>query len=185
LLLNHRKNTTIYAVPEVRTGDADFDQVFLLNGFPAEVLQQALDASIRGWLLERFRDVTPTLETENGRLTVSVSLRATKGMFSLSYGRQVLVYAVPGSSDNRLLWPTAPGNLMGNGFVPSRCTRSTAAPHSGALPIGMTWEFCVRTSPDCGRLHHWNRPRCLKSSPNRKMLAECDSLWRNQSCGSL
>jgi len=89
LLLNHRKNTSIYAVPEVRTGDADFDGVFLLNGFPSEVLREALDAPTRGWLLERFRNVNPTLETENGRLTISVVLRATKGLFMLPYGREI------------------------------------------------------------------------------------------------
>ena len=32
--------------------------------------------------------------------------------------RQVLVYSVPGSADNCLLWPTGRGNDLRNGFVP-------------------------------------------------------------------
>lgn len=89
LLLNHRKNTTIHAVPEVRTGDADFDQVFLLNGFPAEVLREALDAPTRQWLLATYRAKTPTLETEHGALNLGVVLRASQGLWSLPYGREI------------------------------------------------------------------------------------------------
>ena len=89
LLLNHRKNTTIVAVPEVRTGDGDFDQTFLLNGFPSEVLCQALDATTRAWLLDRFREKTPTLETEQGRLRLNVVLRNTRGLWALPSGREI------------------------------------------------------------------------------------------------
>jgi len=89
LLLNHRRNTTIYAVPEVRTGDADFDQVFLLNGFPAEVLREALDAPTRQWLLATYREKTPTLETEHGSLRVGVVLRASQGVWMLPSGREM------------------------------------------------------------------------------------------------
>ncbi len=89
LLLNHRKNTTIYAVPEVRTGDGEFDQVFLLNGFPPEVLREALDASTRQWLLATYREKTPTLETEHGALRLTVVLRASRGPWSLPFGREI------------------------------------------------------------------------------------------------
>lgn len=89
LLLNHRKNTSIYAVPEVRTGDPDFDGVFLLNGFPAEVLRDALDAPTRAWLLERFRTAEPTVETEDGSIRIRVPLRAKEGILALPYGREI------------------------------------------------------------------------------------------------
>jgi FG-GAP-like repeat len=49
----------------------------------------------------------------DGQLEIVVSLKDGEDQ-----ERQVLVYTVPGSSDNCLLWPTARGNLMRNGFVP-------------------------------------------------------------------
>ena len=49
----------------------------------------------------------------DGQLEIVVSLKDGEDQ-----ERQVLVYTVPGSSDNCMLWPTARGNLMRNGFVP-------------------------------------------------------------------
>ena len=72
LLLNHRKNTTILAVPEVRTGYSEFDELFLLNGFPAEVLRDALDTPTRTWVIEQFTSREPTLTTERGEITLDV-----------------------------------------------------------------------------------------------------------------
>jgi len=71
LLLNHRRNTTIHGVPEVRTGDAQFDQLFLLNGFPDGVLRDALDGPNRAWLTEQFATREPTLETRDGEIAVA------------------------------------------------------------------------------------------------------------------
>jgi hypothetical protein len=71
LLLNHRRNTTIHGVPEVRTGDAQFDQLFLLNGFPDGVLRDALDGPVRAWLTEQFGAREPTLETQVGEISVA------------------------------------------------------------------------------------------------------------------
>lgn len=49
----------------------------------------------------------------DGQLEIVVNLKDGEDQ-----ERQVLVYTVPGSSDNCLLWPTGRGNLMRNGFVP-------------------------------------------------------------------
>jgi len=49
----------------------------------------------------------------DGQLEIVVSLKDGEDQ-----ERQVLVYTVPGSSDNCMLWPTARGNLMRNGLVP-------------------------------------------------------------------
>jgi hypothetical protein len=49
----------------------------------------------------------------DGQLEIVVSLKDGEDQ-----ERQVLVYTVPGSSDNCMLWPTARGNLMRTGFVP-------------------------------------------------------------------
>jgi len=49
----------------------------------------------------------------DGQLEIVVSLKDGEDQ-----ERQGLVYTVPGSSDNCMLWPTARGNLMRNGFVP-------------------------------------------------------------------
>jgi hypothetical protein len=74
LLVNHRRNTFMPGVPEVRAGDAPFDQLFLVNGFPVSVLQETLDPATRGWLLERFAKREPTLKTEGGDLTLALPL---------------------------------------------------------------------------------------------------------------
>lgn len=76
LLLNHRRNTVIHAVPEVRTGDPQFDGVFLLNGFPATVLAEALDRPTRVWLLEQYGSREPSLQTEGGELTLGVVVQS-------------------------------------------------------------------------------------------------------------
>jgi hypothetical protein len=49
----------------------------------------------------------------DGQLEIVVSLKDGEDQ-----ERQVLVYSVPGSSDNCMLWPTARGNHLRNGFVP-------------------------------------------------------------------
>ena len=87
LLLNHRHNTTILGVPEVRTGDPEFDQLFLLNGFPVEVLRELMDPSTRDWLLARYRTADPPLGTRDGALTLGVPLRMKDGLWSLPGSR--------------------------------------------------------------------------------------------------
>jgi len=49
----------------------------------------------------------------DGQLEIVLSLKDGE-----SGKRQVLVYTVPGSSGNCMLWPTGRGNLLRNGFVP-------------------------------------------------------------------
>ncbi len=86
-MVNHRRNTTILGVPEVRTGDPDFDAVFLVNGFPSEVLTDALDDRTRRWLLDGFRVEDPRLETAKDALTISVPVRTMQGLWALPSGR--------------------------------------------------------------------------------------------------
>jgi hypothetical protein len=50
---------------------------------------------------------------QDGQLEILVSLKDGENK-----ERQVLVYTVPGSSNNCVLWATGRGNLMRNGFVP-------------------------------------------------------------------
>jgi hypothetical protein len=49
----------------------------------------------------------------DGTLEIVVSLKDGEDR-----ARQVLVFNVPGSADNCLLWPTGRGNLLRNGYVP-------------------------------------------------------------------
>ncbi len=49
----------------------------------------------------------------NGTLEILVSLKDGEDKT-----RQVMVYTVPGSTDNCMLWPTGRGNLFRNGYVP-------------------------------------------------------------------
>ncbi|MBK7586071.1 MAG: hypothetical protein IPI67_38540 [Myxococcales bacterium] len=74
LRVNHRKNTRIHGVPEVRTGDAQFDGLFLLNGFPPSVVEAALDGPTRAWLVEQFAAREPPLTAEAGEVTLNVVL---------------------------------------------------------------------------------------------------------------
>lgn len=75
LLLSHRRNTNVHGVPEVRTGDARFDGLFLLNGCPPSALQAALDRPTRAWLVEQFSAREPTLSAERGEVSLRVVLQ--------------------------------------------------------------------------------------------------------------
>ena len=55
----------------------------------------------------------PTRQVKEGYLATTLNLKDGEDQ-----QRMVLVYTVPGSADNCLLWPTGRGNLLRNGFVP-------------------------------------------------------------------
>ena len=57
----------------------------------------------------------PTIADADGDGTLDIIVSLKDGEDGT---RQVLVYRVPGSSDNCLLWPTGRGNLLRNGYVP-------------------------------------------------------------------
>jgi hypothetical protein len=58
----------------------------------------------------------PTVADANGdgEMEIIVSLKDGEDRV-----QQVLVYTVPGSANNCLLWPTGRGNYLRNGYVPS------------------------------------------------------------------
>ena len=66
-------------------------------------------------LPERGAMAVPTIADVDGdgQLEIVVSLKEGEDKT-----RQVLVYTVPGSSNNCMPWPTGRGNLLRNGFVP-------------------------------------------------------------------
>ena len=57
----------------------------------------------------------PTIADANGDGTLEIVVSLKDGD---DRERQVLVYEVPGSAENCLLWPTGRGNLLRNGYVP-------------------------------------------------------------------
>ncbi len=75
LLVNGRSRNKILATPEVRTGDPGFDEPFLVNGFPDEVVRAVLDAPTRHWFVTRFPEHDVKLSTERGWLHLAKSLR--------------------------------------------------------------------------------------------------------------
>ncbi|MBX3184021.1 MAG: VCBS repeat-containing protein [Polyangiaceae bacterium] len=58
----------------------------------------------------------PTIADTNGDGTLEIVVSLKDG---IDRGAQVLVYEVPGSATNCLLWPTGRGNLRRDGYVPS------------------------------------------------------------------
>jgi hypothetical protein len=87
LMVHDRARTTILGVPEVRTGDPEFDRVYLVNGLPAEVLAEALDPATRGWIVGTFGERDPGIETEKGFVAVAVRLRVMEGAWAVPRGR--------------------------------------------------------------------------------------------------
>lgn len=57
----------------------------------------------------------PTIADADGDGTLEIVVSLKDGEDGL---RQVLVYRVPGSSDNCLPWPTGRGNLRRDGYLP-------------------------------------------------------------------
>ncbi|HEY3494148.1 MAG TPA: VCBS repeat-containing protein, partial [Polyangiaceae bacterium] len=65
-------------------------------------------------LPERGAMPVPTIADVDGDGTLEIVVSLKDGV---DRERQVLVYGVPGSADNCLLWPTGRGNLLRTGFV--------------------------------------------------------------------
>jgi hypothetical protein len=63
----------------VRTGDARFDEAFLVSGWPAEAIVAALDADTRAWLLSTYAGRDPQVMTENNRVGLFRSLATFSG----------------------------------------------------------------------------------------------------------
>lgn len=68
--IQDRARTIVTHRPEIRTGDADFDREFLVNGFPAEAIQALLDTPTRAGLLAHFRGRDPCIHIEAGELMI-------------------------------------------------------------------------------------------------------------------
>ena len=88
--------------------DNDKSHLFVLDGGGNELFKLPLPG--RGAM-----PVPTVADVEgDGPLEIIVSLKDGE-----DGGDQVLVYTVPNSSDNCLLWPTGRGNYLRNGYVPS------------------------------------------------------------------
>ncbi len=87
--------------------DENKSHLFVLDGGGNLLHQLALP--MRGAM------AVPTIADADGDGTLEIVVNLKDGE---DQQRMVLVYTVPGSSDNCLLWPTGRGNLMRNGFVP-------------------------------------------------------------------
>jgi hypothetical protein len=66
--IHDRARTTIAVRPEVRTGDAAFDAVYLVNGYPSEVIVAALDAARRQTIAQSFGGQDPNVGVTDGEL---------------------------------------------------------------------------------------------------------------------
>ncbi|MBN1654262.1 MAG: VCBS repeat-containing protein [Deltaproteobacteria bacterium] len=88
--------------------DADKSHLFILDSGGNELHKIALPA--RGAM------PVPTLDDVDGDGTVEIIVSLKDGEDGVE---QVLVYTVPGSSTNCLLWPTGRGNYLRNGYVPT------------------------------------------------------------------
>ncbi len=86
LSVRQRGMNLVLGVPEVRTGDAEFDRVFVVNGWPAEALQAALDAPTRRLLLDEGSDRHTWIASEGGTLFVQRTLRAGSSPEELARG---------------------------------------------------------------------------------------------------
>jgi len=147
LQLNHRCNTTILAVPEVRTGDPTFDNVFLVNGFPDEVLRELLDEPTRGWLLQRYSEHEPTLETEEGNLRIATAV-ATHPAFSATH----LVRDLPAAEISAWLdWLLAATDRLVSSF--DRHCEAIARAQGPAAAQQWAQSFVVRSAARDQRRH--------------------------------
>ncbi len=87
--------------------DADKSHLFVLDS-GGNLLHQLL-LPMRGSM------AVPTIADADGDGTLEIVVNLKDGE---DQQRMVLVYTVPGSADNCLIWPTGRGNLLRNGFVP-------------------------------------------------------------------
>ncbi len=83
----HDTRTTILGVPVVPTGDHAFDASFVVNGWPAEVLREVLDAQNRRWLLDTWSGRDPQIRTQGGYLLHYEHLRVMEGVWAKPSGR--------------------------------------------------------------------------------------------------
>lgn len=57
------------SLPEVRTGDATFDDRYLVQGWPPEALTSGFDEAVRSWVTDSWPHGWPPITAEPGRLS--------------------------------------------------------------------------------------------------------------------
>lgn len=67
MLIDNRARTHP-ALPVVVTGDAAFDDLFLIQGWPDQALRMAFDDDVRRWITGQWPNGWPALTAEGGRL---------------------------------------------------------------------------------------------------------------------
>ena len=86
--------------------DKDLSHLFILSATGAQLYKIALP--------DRGSMAVPTVADTNGDGTMEIIISLKD---AVDKKRQVLIYSIPGSKNNCLLWPTGRANLLRNGYI--------------------------------------------------------------------
>ncbi len=68
------RSRTSSSWPKVTTGDAEFDDRFLTQGFPSEAVRAALTDDMRRWIERTYPNGWPNIEVSNGTASIMIRL---------------------------------------------------------------------------------------------------------------
>ncbi len=124
-----QRDRTARLRPEVRTGDAAFDQRFLVQGWPEDSCRAALSPAVRSWITAGWPSGWPQIEAEDGELWVDATVFPRSGPWATAAEFQAMM---------------ARTVELASGLVAGYDQARAAVVEAGGEQAGLTWEAELR-----------------------------------------